>query len=177
MICLFRFQGGLFDSLNAEIALGTVANVNDAVRWLGYTYLFVRMRKNPFYYGKSSLKRHNGLMFIQSVGIARETTSDDPQLGNKRHELITYAAQGLADVRMITFDRSTGTFTATDLGRIAAKYYIRHSSIEIFNKKFFQKMTEADVLGMLSMSTEVCYYFRLDFDDSHIYPVRSNTSP
>ena len=39
------------DSLNAEIALGTVANVRDAVQWLGYTYLFVRMRMNPFVYG------------------------------------------------------------------------------------------------------------------------------
>jgi replicative superfamily II helicase len=39
------------DSLNAEIALGTVANTRDAVQWLGYTYLFVRMRMNPFLYG------------------------------------------------------------------------------------------------------------------------------
>ncbi|KAG6868445.1 hypothetical protein C0993_002583 [Termitomyces sp. T159_Od127] len=149
-----KFQGGLFDSLNAEIALGTVANINDAVRWLGYTYLFVRMRKNPFFYGKSSLKVVFEEAFIPLIGVPREATMDDPQLGNKRHELITYAAQKLADVHMITFDRSTGTFTVTDLGRIAAKYYIRHSSVEIFNKKFFQKMTEADVLAMLSMSTE-----------------------
>jgi antiviral helicase SLH1 len=53
------------------------------------------------------------------------------------------------------FDQTSGSFTITDLGRIAAKYYIRHSSIEIFNKEFRPKMTEADVLGMLSMSTEV----------------------
>lgn len=39
------------DSLNAEIALGTVANVRDAVQWLGYTYMFVRMKKNPLQYG------------------------------------------------------------------------------------------------------------------------------
>ena len=47
-----RFVTGMIDALNAEIALGTVANVNDAVQWLGYTYLFVRMRKNPFQYGE-----------------------------------------------------------------------------------------------------------------------------
>jgi len=46
-----RFQAGLMDSLNAEIALGTVAHTRDAVQWLGYTYLFVRMRMNPFLYG------------------------------------------------------------------------------------------------------------------------------
>lgn len=56
---------------------------------------------------------------------------------------------------MITYDQGTGAFIITDLGRIAAKYYIRHSSIEIFNKEFKPKMTEADVLAMLSMSTEV----------------------
>lgn len=50
-----RFDFGMIDALNAEIALGTVANVDDGVRWLGYTYLFVRMRKNPLQYGKSSI--------------------------------------------------------------------------------------------------------------------------
>ena len=39
------------DNLNAEVALGTVTNVEEAVRWLSYTYLFTRMRKNPLVYG------------------------------------------------------------------------------------------------------------------------------
>lgn len=30
------------DLLNAEIVLGSVQNVRDAVKWLGYTYLYVR---------------------------------------------------------------------------------------------------------------------------------------
>ena len=56
---------------------------------------------------------------------------------------------------MIQYDEPTGAFVITDLGRIAAKYYIRHSSIEIFNQEFKPIMTEADVLAMLCMSTEV----------------------
>lgn len=51
---MHRFTKGMVDSLNAEISLGTVANSHEAVRWLGYTYLFVRMRKNPFQYGRLS---------------------------------------------------------------------------------------------------------------------------
>lgn len=47
------------DAMNAEISLGTVATVRDAVRWLGYTYLFVRMQKTPFTYGKLSLCDRN----------------------------------------------------------------------------------------------------------------------
>lgn len=30
------------DLLNAEVVLGSVQNVRDAVKWLGYTYLYVR---------------------------------------------------------------------------------------------------------------------------------------
>jgi hypothetical protein len=30
----------MIDSLNAEVALGTIANVPEAIQWLGYTYLF-----------------------------------------------------------------------------------------------------------------------------------------
>lgn len=80
---------------------------------------------------------------------------DDPQLGHKRHQLVKSAAQKLAEAGMITYNESTGSLSITDLGSIAAKYYIRVASIEIFNKEFKPLMTEADVLGVLSMSTEV----------------------
>ncbi|KAL5010843.1 hypothetical protein ScPMuIL_013148 [Solemya velum] len=46
-----QFIGSLTDNLNAEIALGTVTNVDEAVKWLSYTYLYVRMRCNPLVYG------------------------------------------------------------------------------------------------------------------------------
>ncbi|KAH9940596.1 Sec63-domain-containing protein [Amylocystis lapponica] len=132
-----QFIKGMVDALNAEIALGTVANVHDAVQWVGYTYLFVRMRKSPFQYG-----------------LSREQVADDPHLFAKRNQLVGEAASRLAEACMITFDIPSGNFAITDLGRIAAKYYIRHASIEIFNKEFRERMTEADVLRMLSMSTE-----------------------
>jgi hypothetical protein len=35
-----RFVAGMIDSMNAEIALGTITNANEAVQWMGYTYLF-----------------------------------------------------------------------------------------------------------------------------------------
>ncbi|KAJ3793124.1 Sec63-domain-containing protein [Lentinula aff. detonsa] len=132
-----QFNKGIIDSLNAEINLGTVANTNDAVQWLGYTYLFVRMRKNPFVYG-----------------VDRNAVIDDPMLGEKRNALVIEAAQRLVDARMIEFNRQTGAFTISDLGRIAARFYIQYQSIEIFNQVFRPKMSEADVLGMLSKSTE-----------------------
>lgn len=41
----------LADQLNAEIVLGTVQNAREACNWLGYTYLYVRMLRNPTLYG------------------------------------------------------------------------------------------------------------------------------
>ena len=89
------------------------------------------------------------------IGIARDTLQEDPSLGTKRTELVKLAAKRLTEIRMIVADPANGSLQVTDLGRIAAKYYIRFTSVEIFNKEFRPKMTEADVLSMLSQSTEV----------------------
>lgn len=79
----------------------------------------------------------------------------DPRLGAKRNQLALNAVRKLAETRMVNWNKSTGMLQITDLGRIAAKYYIRVSSIEIFNQRSKPKMSEADVLTMLSHSTEV----------------------
>ncbi|PYH46886.1 putative DEAD/DEAH box DNA helicase (Mer3) [Aspergillus saccharolyticus JOP 1030-1] len=40
----------LIDHLNAEIGLGNVTDIDSAIRWLGGTFLFVRLRRNPAHY-------------------------------------------------------------------------------------------------------------------------------
>ena len=80
---------------------------------------------------------------------------NDPDLTERRHTMITIAGRKLAAAGMVQFDETKSTFIITDIGRIAAKYYIRHTSIEVFQKEFRPQMTEADVLALLAMSTEV----------------------
>eukprot|EP00658_Telonema_sp_P-2_P075329 TRINITY_DN6483_c0_g2_i2.p1 TRINITY_DN6483_c0_g2~~TRINITY_DN6483_c0_g2_i2.p1 ORF type:complete len:312 (-),score=93.88 TRINITY_DN6483_c0_g2_i2:38-973(-) len=46
-----QFTKRLPDNLNAEIVLGTVSNVEEATRWLQYTYFHHRVLKNPLVYG------------------------------------------------------------------------------------------------------------------------------
>ena len=152
----FRFERGMNDALNAEISLGTVSNINDAVQWLGYTYLFVRARKNPMAYGVTFFVFQFSLNLIQfHSGMLRDDVANDPRLGAKRNQLVTNAVRRLVEARMVNWNKSTGGLQTTDLGRIAAKYYIRLASIEIFNQRFRPRMSEADVLTMLSYSTEV----------------------
>ncbi|MBW0471061.1 hypothetical protein O181_010776 [Austropuccinia psidii MF-1] len=132
-----QFTTGIIDSLNAEVALGTVRTVDEGVQWIGWTYLFVRMRKNPLVYG-----------------LTLSDVEEDPLLGSKRHSLIKNAAQKLHQIGMIVFDELTGGLEPTELGKIASKYYIKHASIEIFNQRFRSKMSEADVFAVLSESVE-----------------------
>jgi len=42
--------GALVDQLNAEIEMASVNTLNEAVNWFGYTYLYIRMMRNPLLY-------------------------------------------------------------------------------------------------------------------------------
>ncbi|EPX71127.1 ATP-dependent RNA helicase Slh1 [Schizosaccharomyces octosporus yFS286] len=132
-----RFTERLVDNLNAEIALGTVTNVDEAVTWLGYTYLYIRMRRNPLIYG-----------------IAYDELLDDPLLGSKRRELIELAASRLAENQMIIFNKRNGYLSPKDLGRIASHFYISYQTVTTLNGLLKSKMSEADILSLLSQCTE-----------------------
>ncbi|XP_032413978.1 activating signal cointegrator 1 complex subunit 3 isoform X1 [Xiphophorus hellerii] len=132
-----QFLGSLADNLNAEIALGTVTNVEEAVKWLSYTYLYVRMRANPLVYG-----------------INHKAFQMDPALELHRKELVVESGRKLDKARMIRFDERTCYFASTDLGRTASHFYIRYNTIETFNELFNSQKTEADILSIVSKAEE-----------------------
>ncbi|KAK3079350.1 hypothetical protein LTS18_005084, partial [Coniosporium uncinatum] len=132
-----NFSKKMVDNLNAEISLGTVTSVPEAVQWLGYSYLFVRMQRNPL-----------------SYGIDWAEIRDDPQLVQRRRKLIIDAARVLQQSQMIIFNETTEELRSKDVGRIASQFYVLQTSIEIFNSMMRPKATEADVLKMISMSGE-----------------------
>ncbi|KAI9681508.1 MAG: hypothetical protein M1817_002792 [Caeruleum heppii] len=132
-----KFSSKLVDNLNAEIALGTVTSIPEAVRWVGYSYLFVRMQRNPLTYG-----------------IDWAMIRDDPQLVQKRRELVINAARVLQQSQMIIFNETTEELRSKDVGRIASQFYVLQSSIEIFNTMMSPRASEADVLRMISLSGE-----------------------
>lgn len=132
-----QLQAKIVDNLNAEISLGTVTSIDEGVQWLGYTYLFVRMRKNPLAYG-----------------MGWKDVSDDPLLGARRRTLIGDAAIRLHMLQMIVYDDKTGSFMSKDTGRIASDFYLLNNSVEVFNQMMRPTATEADIFSMLSMSGE-----------------------
>ncbi|PQM33209.1 hypothetical protein Pyn_14185 [Prunus yedoensis var. nudiflora] len=132
-----QFISSLKDNLNAEVALGTVTNVKEACAWLGYTYLFIRMRLNPLVYG-----------------IGWDEVVADPSLSLKQRALIADAARALDKAKMMRFDEKSGNFYCTELGRIASHFYIQYSSVETYNEMLRRHMNETEVIDMVAHSSE-----------------------
>ncbi|XP_042499431.1 DExH-box ATP-dependent RNA helicase DExH14 isoform X2 [Macadamia integrifolia] len=127
----------LKDNLNAEVALGTVTNVKEACAWLGYTYLFIRMKSNPLAYG-----------------IGWDEVIADPSLISKQRALVIDAARALDKAKMMRFDEKSGNFYCTELGRIASHYYIQYSSVETYNEMLRRHMNDSELINMVAHSSE-----------------------
>ncbi|XP_017101915.2 activating signal cointegrator 1 complex subunit 3 [Drosophila bipectinata] len=132
-----NFVQCLADNLNAEIGLGTISNVEEAIEWLSYTYLFVRMRINPHVYG-----------------IEYTELQKDPTLEARRRALIMSASMSLDKARMMRFNQRTMDMNITDLGRTASHFYIKYDTVEIFNELMKPFMNEAEILAMISQAQE-----------------------
>ncbi|GAB2210389.1 hypothetical protein Droror1_Dr00015655 [Drosera rotundifolia] len=135
-----QFISKLADQLNAEIVLGTVQNAREAIRWIGYTYLYIRMLRNPTLY-KISLEEHER----------------DKHLDERRTDLIHSAAIILDKNNLIKYDRKGGYFQATDLGRIASYYYITHGTIATYNEHLKPTMGDIELCRLFSLSEEFKY--------------------
>lgn len=85
-----------------------------------------------------------GYMFFEHVflrltfpvisGMEHDVLQSDPQLTEKRDNLVRNAGRRLAEANMVIFDEINNTYHITDLGRIAAKYYLKHETVEVFSE-------------------------------------------
>ena len=135
-----QFVSKLADQLNAEIVLGTVQNAREACNWLGYTYLYVRMLRNPTLYG-----------------LAPDALARDGDLEERRADLIHSAATILNKNNLVKYDRKSGYFQVTDLGRIASFYYITHGTISTYNEHLKPTMGDIELCQLFSLSEEFKY--------------------
>lgn len=133
-----RFLKRLTDNLNAEIVLGTVSNIAEAVDWLRYTYAFIRMHKNPLEYG---------LTYMASV--------DQSMIFDHLYSLVRSSAEQLDRAEMARYNPDMeGILESTHLGRIASHFYIQHETIVHFNESLRESMDFGHILDMLSKANE-----------------------
>ncbi|XP_045467898.1 putative U5 small nuclear ribonucleoprotein 200 kDa helicase [Harmonia axyridis] len=125
------------DMLNAEIILGTIQNMKDAVTWLGYSYLYIRMLRQPTLYG-----------------ISHDHLKQDQLLEQHRADLIHTAATQLDKCGLAKYDRKTGQFQATEIGRIASHYYCTHETMQTYNQLLKPMLSEIELFRVFSLSGE-----------------------
>lgn len=99
----------LIDHLNAEIGLGNVTDVESAIRWLGGTFLFVRLRRNPTYY-----KLKEGANRDDEDEMLRQTCEKDIKF--------------LQECGLV----SEGRLKSTQFGDAMARYYVRFETMKNF---------------------------------------------
>lgn len=125
------------DHMNAEVVTGSIQTIKDAVDWLGYTFLYVRMLQNPVLYG-----------------ISEEAMREDPSLEARRRDLAHTAATILEKSHLLRYDRKSGSLQATPLGRVASQFYISHASMGVYIRHMRPNMSEIELLRLFALSGE-----------------------
>lgn len=129
--------GCLPNHLNAEVVLGNVQSISEAVDWLSYSFLYVRMLRNPSLYG-----------------VSASALKEDPLLKQRRLDLVHSAACLLEKSQLIRYDRRSGSLQATPLGRVASHFYVSHESMATYNRHLRPTMTDIELLRLFATSGE-----------------------
>ncbi|ODV89579.1 hypothetical protein CANCADRAFT_4197 [Tortispora caseinolytica NRRL Y-17796] len=131
-----QFISKLVDALNAEVSLGYVRSLTDAVEWLGYTYLFVRMVRSRRVY-------HVGPSY-----------DDDTLLERYRLDLAHSAATILHKDGLLRYNSQSGNMQPTELGRIAANYYVTCDTMREFNRELSPVQSHIELIKVFSKAEE-----------------------
>ena len=87
-------------------------------------------------------------------GVGADYQEDDDGLIQKRADIIHSAAILLEKCQLVKYERSTGRFTSTDLGRIASYYYVTYNSMMVYNQHLRPTMSTLELFRVFALSNE-----------------------
>jgi pre-mRNA-splicing helicase BRR2 len=88
---------------------------------------------------------------LYSVGINYQ--QDDEGLVQKHADIAHSAAVLLEKCQLIKYERSTGRFQSTELGRIAS-HYVTHNSMMTYNQHLRPTMSSLELFRVFALSNE-----------------------
>jgi len=89
------------------------------------------------------------------LNISRLTSqTDDPQLIQKRSDIVHTAAVLLEKSGLIRYDRRSGVFQTNELGRIASGFYVSHTSMGTYNQQLKSATGYIELFRIFSLSEE-----------------------
>jgi replicative superfamily II helicase len=98
---------------------------------------YIRMLKSPTLYS-----------------VSADYQDDDPGLVQKRADIIHTAAAVLEKCNLIEYERASGRFQSTELGRIASHYYVTHNSMSVYNQHLRPTMSQLELFRVFALSNE-----------------------
>lgn len=132
----------LHDHFNAEIVTETIESKQEAVDYLTWSFYYRRLALNPNYYNMT--------------GVTHRHVSDHLS------ELVEQTIADLEKSGCVVVEDNEIDVKPANLGRIAAFYYVRYTTIEIFRASLTAKTKQKGVLEILCAASE--------FDDLPVRP-------
>ena len=120
----------LYEHLNAEIILGTIGSLEQAMDWIKSSYLYMRIRRNPRHYG-----------------LAEDINEED--IDTSIQELCTKALSSMSKVGLV-LKSENGSVGGTGLGRLMSRYYLAYSTMELLTGI-------QESLGMAQLLEIICH--------------------
>jgi len=87
-------------------------------------------------------------------GVGADYQEDDLGLIQKRADIAHSAAVLLEKCQLIKYDRQSGRFTSTELGRIASYYYVTYNSMMVYNQHLRPTMSMIELFRVFALSNE-----------------------
>lgn len=88
---------------------------------------------------------------LYGVGVDYQ---DDASLVQKRADVVHSAAVLLEKCQLIKYERSSGRFQSTELGKIASHYYVTYNSMMVYNKHLKPTMSTLELFRVFALSNE-----------------------
>ncbi|KAK9806413.1 hypothetical protein WJX73_003409 [Symbiochloris irregularis] len=131
-----QLQGPMAEHLNAEIVLRTVTDVSQAIMWVCSTFMYIRVKQNPSFYGMPA-----------NLHTARSIE------GALKDRVIMSTLRDLAQHGLVEMDDQAFSFTSTEPGRLMAHHYIRLKTM-IAITALDSHASMPDLLMLIARSTE-----------------------
>ncbi|KFG53867.1 putative activating signal cointegrator 1 complex subunit 3 family 1 ASCC3L1, partial [Toxoplasma gondii TgCatPRC2] len=128
-----QLEQNLVDHINAEVVLKTIENKQDAVDWLTWTFLYRRLAKNPNYYGLQGVSHQHLSDYLSELVESSVHTLEQAQCVSEQNEV---------DLQPL------------NLGLVAAFYYVKVNTIELFNRSLTPTCKRRALLEILAASSE-----------------------
>lgn len=126
----------LADHMAAEIVTKRIANVQEAVDFLTWTFFYRRLTQNPNYY--------------RLQGVTHRHLSDHLS------ELVEATMRELEESKCVAIDNDSdpAELTALNAGIVASYYYIRYTTVEVFSRALTAKTKLRALLEILANAAE-----------------------